>query len=395
MTHSSGSVYVKKEFAPSNLMFGVGVLLVGAIMMIVAYMVDNHRAAFNTIITFMFLMSIGLGSLFLVALEHLVGAVWSVPFRRISEMLASLIFIAPILSIPLFINLHGLFHWTHPEALAEDMILAAKAPYLNESFFIIRTVAIFVIMGIFYFLLVGSSFSQDKTKSEKISKRNTVVSAIFMPFFAISVTILSIDWMMSLEPHWFSTIYGVYYFAGTFGAAMAVLAFISINLTEGGYMPEKIKRDHYYNFGALLFAFTNFWAYIAFSQFLLIWYSNLPEETFWYISRGQGSWLVVSIFLIIIRFLVPYAVLLPQPAKSDAKRLKFMSIWIIFAHFYDLYWLIMPTYSKTGASFSWMELVPPVLAAGLIIVVFNLMSRKRNLIPIGDPKLSRGLNFHL
>ncbi|MFP4370253.1 MAG: quinol:cytochrome C oxidoreductase, partial [Candidatus Kapaibacterium sp.] len=299
------------------------------------------------------------------------------------------------LAIPIIMNMHGLFHWTHMEDVIADPFLSKKVPYLNEPFFIIRTLIFFVVMILFFFVLAGRSLKQDKTGDYRHTKTNKVASALFMPFFAIFTTIIAIDYLMTLEPHWFSTIFGVYYFAGTFLAALAVLTYVSVTLSEAGYMTKYINNDHYYNFGALMFAFVNFWAYIAFSQFLLIWYANIPEETFWFIDRWQGSWMWVTIGLIFIHFIVPYAVLLSQPSKRNPKVLKFISIWIIIAHFYDLYWIVMPTYSHDNAILGWMELMVPILPVGLLLVVFNFMAKRKNLIPVNDPKIKSGLRFRL
>lgn len=389
------SEYVRKPLPKKLTKIGWSILTVGIILLAVSYAADSTRASFNTIIAFMFVLSIGLGSLFIVALEYLAGAVWSVPLRRIAEILAAVLFAVPLLAIPLVANMHELFHWTHLEAVANDHLLQAKSPYLNQTFFFIRTIAVFVIMFVFYWLLAGRSFLQDKAKSADYTKKTTIVSAFFMPVFAICLTVMSIDWVMSLEAHWFSTIFGVYYFAGSFIAALSALTFAVIKLNENGYLHSKINKDHYYNLGALMFAFTNFWAYIGFSQFLLIWYSNIPEETFWFINKWQGSWAFVSVLLIIVRFVVPYIALLSQPSKSNPKRLKFVAVWMLAAHLLDLYWLVMPTYSKEGAVFSWNEIAAPVAAIGLIIVMFNIFAKNRNLIPVGDPKLKRGLDFHL
>jgi hypothetical protein len=200
---------------------------------------------------------------------------------------------------------------------------------------------------------------------------------------------------MSLEPHWFSTIFGVYYFSGTVLAGLATWAFVSIKLNEKGFLIKGLRRDHYYSFGALMFAFINFWAYIAFSQFMLIWYANLPEETFWFISRGTGTWMYFSLGMIVVHFLVPYALILPQPAKMDPKRLKIAAIWILFAHFYDLYWLVMPTLDKDGFKFCLLDLSFPILAVGLIMMVFYLSARNKNLVPIKDPKLKQSMEFRI
>jgi hypothetical protein len=343
----------------------------------------------------MMVMSIGAGSLFLIALEYLTGAVWSVPFRRVVEFVAAFLFAVPLFAIPVILNIEGVFNWTHSELVMNDEILSQKTPYLNIQFFIIRFLVILVLMSLFYFIFIRHSRKQDGTKEQILTKKNITTSAVFMPLFAISITIMAIDWLMSLEPHWYSTIFGVYYFSGTLLAALAVATFASITLNEKKYLIEGIISDHYYSLGALMFAFINFWAYIAFSQFMLIWYANLPEETSWFIARGQGSWFAFSIGLIIIHFVIPYSLLLSQPSKMDASRLKFAAVWILFAHYYDLYWMVMPNYSKDGIIFSWHEIAFPLFAVGLLIIVFHFVAKNQNLVPIGDPKLRRSLDFRL
>lgn len=395
MSDSFSIEYIKKD-VPANLKkAGYALLLLGLAIIVISYMVDSTRSAFNNLILLMFLSSVGLGSLFLIAIEYLGGAVWSTPFRRISEFLAVILLILPLIAVPVYLNLHDLFHWTHHEAVETDYILKGKEPYLNVVFFTVRVLVFFAVWILFYFLLTRNSRKQDESKDQKLTKRNIKLSAVFIPLFAITITFASIDWMMSLEPHWFSTIYGVYYFAGSVLAALAAATFLIVFLNERGLLIGGIKSDHYYSLGALLFAFTNFWAYIAFSQFLLIWYANLPEETFWFLHRWEGGWMFVTILLVLVKFLVPYAGLVSQPSKTNPRRLMFISVWILVAHFIDLYWLIMPTYSRGEIIFGWMELGFLLFALGMVISAFIFKSKKENLVAIGDPKLKRGLDFRL
>ncbi|MBU2586035.1 MAG: quinol:cytochrome C oxidoreductase [Bacteroidetes bacterium] len=357
-------------------------------------MIDQTRNAYSNLIMFIFLASIGVGSLFLVTLEYIAGAVWSTPIRRVSEFFAFSIPFLVIFALPLFFDLHDLFHWTHSEAVEADKILKGKSPYLNETFFVLRFAFFFIIWTAFYFFITKNSEKQDKSKDQLLTKRNIRLSGIFIPVFAITLSFFAIDWLMSLEPHWFSTIFGVYYFSGTMLAALAAGTFAIIMLYEKGYFSNLLRPDHFYSMGALMFVFVNFWAYIAFSQFLLIWYANIPEETFWMISRWQNGWEFVSFGLIFIHFVVPYAGLLSQSSKMDPKRLKIMSVWILFAHYLDIYWLVMPSHYNTF-TFSWIEFGFPLVGIGLIILVFSWKFNRTNLIPIGDPKLKRGLDFHL
>ncbi|MBA4250203.1 MAG: quinol:cytochrome C oxidoreductase [Chlorobiaceae bacterium] len=360
-------------------------------------MLDPQRATFSYLLTFMFVMSIGIGALFLVALEYIAGADWSTPIRRIVEFFAGAIPLLLVLVIPLLLNMKELFLWTDTELLRADYIMSGKEAYLNVPFFIIRVAVVLGLWTLFYFLLTRNSRKQDSTKDQSLTTKNIKISAIFIPIFAITVTIAAVDWLMTLEPLWFSTIFGVYFFSGSVVVTLCVVTLAVVLLREHGYLHPKMIDDHYYSLGALIFAFVNFWAYIAFSQYLLIWYANLPEETFWFINRWKGGWVFVSLFLIFTHFVVPYAVLLSQPAKTNAKKLKFISIWLIFAHVVDLYWLIMPQFKTTNHAFYLylMEFGFPIAAVGFFILLIYYKSQKNNMVPIGDPKLDRGLNFRL
>ena len=395
--HTNEFTYQRKDLPSSISKIGMTLLIVGVILGVAAFFVDHSRAVYNYLIAFTFMISIGVGALFLIALEYIVGADWSVPIRRVVEFFAATIPLLAILVIPLLFNIGELFHWSHPESIAEDKILNAKVPYLNISFFIIRVFVLIGLWSLFYFFFVKNSKKQDTTRDQKLTTINIRLSAVFIPIFAFTITISAIDWLMSIEPHWFSTIIGVYFFAGTVIAALAAVTLATVLLKENGYLHPAMTNDHLYSLGALLFAFVNFWGYIAFSQYMLIWYADLPEETFWFMQKWEGSWAIFSIGLIIIKFLVPYIVLVSQPSKMDPKKLKFISVWLLFAHLYDLFWFVMPEMEELsgGYSFSWIDLVFPIAAVGLIILVFNMKAKRENLIPIGDPKLQRGLDFHL
>lgn len=387
--------YQKKELPSKINNIGIVLLILGIIAVVLAFFVDRTRSTYNLLLNFMFIISIGLGSLFLVALEYVGGAVWSTPFRRVSEFLSALLYLVPVIAILLFLNMHELFHWSDQHAVQTDQLLQQKSPFLNTSFFIIRGVAVFVIWLLFYFFITKNSKNQDINGDQDLTRRNIKLSAVFMPVFAFTISLAAIDWMMSLEAHWYSTIFGVYYFSGTVLAALASATIIIVLLKENNYLPEGILSDHYYSLGALLFAFINFWAYIAFSQYLLIWYANLPEETFWFAQRWEGSWQIISLGIILVHFVIPYAGLLSQNSKMNPKRLVIMSVWILFAHYYDLYWLIMPNYNRTGIVFGWIEVAFMVATIGAIILLFKYKMQRNNLIPIGDPKLKRAMDFRL
>ena len=388
---SNSIEYLKKDLPANIKTWGIILFVAGLIIITLGYFIDTIRSLYNNIIGFTFLVSIGVGSLFFVALEYATGAVWSTPFRRVIEFLSSVIIVIPLFVIPLLLNVNSIFSWTHPA----DSSIRANAPYLNVNFFLIRVVVFWLIWVGFYYFISKNSVRQDKTKDPLLTKSNIKLSVIFMPVFAITISLAAIDWLMSLSPKWFSTIFGVYYFSGTVLAALAAGTIFIVLLNQKGYLVSGLKNDHYYSLGALLFAFINFWAYIAFSQFLLIWYGNLPEETVWFLARWHGNWKIFSIGLLIIHFVIPYFGLLSQPSKMNPKTLLIMASWILFAHYIDLYWLVMPNFYKEGVIFGWIELGFPILIAGTIILVFYNRAKKINLVAIGDPKLKRGIDFRL
>jgi hypothetical protein len=372
-----------------------GLLFLGLVLSALAFTIDSHRALANYNVIFSLLVSVVVGNLFLFAIEYLSGAVWSTVMRRVNEIFISFVPIVFVLGLLILFNSHSIFHWAHEEAVKTDKLLQWKSPYLNESFFIIRYFIYFVVWILFALVMIKNSFNQDKSKDQILTYKNSRLSGAFIPFFAITLTFFSIDFLMSTEPHWFSTIFGVYYFSGTVLAALSVLTLAVIFLHEQGYFGNILRRDHFYNFGALLFAFVNFWAYIAFSQFLLIWYANLPEETFWMIHRWEKGWEIFSFILIFGHFVIPYFSLLSQQAKSNLNRLKFMAIWILLMHYIDLYWLVMPSLYKEVV-FGWIEISFIILGVGIILVLFIWRyERIKNIVPVGDPKLKRSLEFHL
>ncbi|MFI5144116.1 MAG: quinol:cytochrome C oxidoreductase [Ignavibacteria bacterium] len=386
--------YQKKEIPEKINKIGWILIAIGLILSVLSCLSDSLRGSYNIIIAFTFLLSISVGSIFLIALEYATNAVWSTPIRRVSEFLAASFPLVIIFAIPLFLNIHNIFSWSRPEVIGSDNVIAHKSPYLNITFFSIRFIAMVVIFYLFYKVFTSNSQKQDISGDQKLTSINVKFSVAFMPVAAVLLALVATDWLMSLSPKWYSTIFGFYFMTGVILAGLSATTFVVVSLNEKGYFTPALTGEHYYSLGALMFAFINFWAYIAFSQFLLIWYANLPEETIWFMARWQGNWKYITIAIIFIRFFIPYFALLSQPAKMNPRRLKIMSIWILFSQIFDLYWIVMPNYSS-GIVFSWNEIGFPVLMVGLIILVFYYKAKKINLMPVKDPKLQRGLDFHL
>ncbi len=386
--------YHKKEIPEKLNKIGLILVVIGLVLSILSYWADSIRASYNILIVFTFLISITVGSIFLIALEYAANAVWSTPMRRVTEFLSASFPLIVIFAIPLFLNIHNIFSWSRPDVVSGDTVIAHKTPYLNISFFTIRFVVMVAVFYIFYKIFTRNSLKQDESKDQKLTSINVKFSVVFMPIAAVLLALIATDWLMSLAPKWYSTIFGFYFITGVILAGLAATTFVVVSLNEKGYFIPALNNEHYYSLGALMFAFINFWAYIAFSQFLLIWYANIPEETIWFMARWQGNWKYITIALIFIRFVIPYSALLSQPSKMNPRRLKQMAIWILFSQIFDMYWIVMPNLSP-GILFSWNELGFPILMVGMIILVFYYKAKKYNLMPIGDPKLQRGLDFHL
>lgn len=346
----------------------------------------------NYLVWFLFVLTIGLGALFMVALEHVVGAVWSVPVRRVPERLASFLLVAVPLALFGLLSLDVLYPWARAEAAANP-ILAGKAAWLNRPFFAVRVVACLALWLVSYRLLVGGSLRQDKTKDPEVSERARRFAPAFMAIFALTVTVLAFDWISSLDPEWYSDIFGVYVFAGAFIAALAASTLLVLHLIDRGRLAG-VGPDHLYNLGGLLFAFTVFWSYIGFAQYMLIWYGNLPEEVTWYKGRTEGPWAVVAILLALVHFAIPFFALLSRDAKGSPRRLRRAALLVLFAHLLDLYWMVFPAMGL-GVIPGW-----PEAAFALLFLGGGLLWTRRSLglgadMPIGDPLLKDGLEFRL
>ena len=393
-SHLSTVIVPKKELPANLVKTGWVFTLIGIVLVGISFITDFQRALQNNLIGFVFLASVSVGAVFFIALEYIAGAVWSTPFRRVTEFLAATLPLAILLAIPLFMNMNSLFQWTHADVVASSKVLQGKTSYLNTNFFAIRFAVMVAIWLLFYFIFRRQSLKQDMNNDQRHTTINIKFAAAFMPLFAITSSVFAFDWLMSLTPLWFSTIFGIYYFAGSMVCALSVITYITVLLAERGHFFKGITEDHYYTFGALLFALLSFWAYIAFSQFMLIWYANLPDENFWFIARWKNGWEYVSSALALFHFWVPYFMLVSRPSKMNRGNLKRTALLLIAAHFLNLYWMVMPTFHEAPV-FSYHELAFPLLTLGLIIVIFSMQSKKYNMVPIGDPKLQRGIDFQL
>ena len=371
----------------------IGVLGVAAAAALGFFTGDNSDRFFQSyLINFCFYLSLALGGLFFVLIQHLTGATWSVVVRRIAETISGNLWLMAILFIPIAVSLPRLYEWAHPEVVANDPILQAKEAFLNPAFFWIRSVVYFLVWILLSTYFQRKSLSQDETGDIPTTLSMERVSAPGTILFALTTTFASFDYLMSLDPHWFSTIFGVYFFSGCMFAFFALLPLIVNLLQRNHRLARTITPEHFHDMGKWMLTFVVFWAYIGFSQYMLIWYANLPEETVWYAARQQPGWVPFSIIILVGHFIIPFFGLLPRWVKKTSNVLVLWSIYMLLMHWIDLFWLVMPQFTATPK----LHLIDVALWVGMGGLFFGLAAlrvRNHSLVPAGDPRLRDSLAF--
>lgn len=375
---------------------GLIALAVGLICLVASVagaFADGHRFWWSYVTAYGFWWTVALGGLFFTMLHHLVNATWSVVVRRLAETTMAVLPFMLLFFIPIIFGMHDLYHWTHADVVATDPILQQKQPYLNTGFFLIRAAFYFVVWTLLAWRLQKISYSEDSGHDPSMVKRVRRISAPGMILFAITTTFASFDWFMSLDPHWFSTIYGAYVFSGATMGFLAFLSIVVIWLTGKGVLTEAITVEHRHDLAKLTFAFVIFWAYMAFSQYFLIWYANIPEETVWFQARWEGAWKPLSLMIVFGHFVVPFLLLITRGAKRSVPVLAFTCFWLMAIHYIDFYWLVMPSMTGHEWHFSWMDLTTLFGIGGVFFWYFWLRLIKRPLVPVADPRLEASKAF--
>lgn len=352
-----------------------------------------RRLAFAYLTSYAWALSLALGALFFVILQHLTRAGWSVVVRRLAEGVAATLPYWAALALPVVASTGALYHWSHADAVAADRLLQAKSAYLNLPFFIVRLLVYFAVWVLLARFFVGRSRDQDESGDPAISLLLQRRAAPAMIGFALTLTFASFDLLMSLDPHWFSTIFGVYYFAGSIVGWVALLTVMALLLQRSGLLRHAITVEHYHDLGKLLFAFTVFWAYIAFSQFMLYWYAALPEETGWFVRRQTHGWGAVGLVLLFGHFLLPFLALLGRIPKRTPRLLGVAAAWMLLMHWVDLYWLVVPEASREHAVPRLVDLTVAVAVAALGTAFVVRALRRHSLVPERDPRLEESLAF--
>ncbi|MES3036492.1 MAG: molybdopterin oxidoreductase [Bdellovibrionota bacterium] len=370
-------------------------MAIGVITFIIGLVKNQDRMWPAYLVAFFFFTTMGLGGLFFIAINSIAKTGWSTSIRRYSEAMTSFIPFIFIGGLVLIAGFKHLFPWANPEEVASNPILQSKTAYLNTGFFIVRLIIFCGGWFLFKWFIVGNSLKQDQTGDENLTHKNVTLSIGFILFFALSFSLFSVDVLMSLLPTWYSTIFGVYCFAGMFQSSLAVLALIIMHMKNRGVVKGYVTVEHQHDVAKYMKGFTVFWAYIAFSQFMLIWYANIPEETEYYIMRSQNGWLGISFFLLVFRFIIPFLALLPRGLKRNTGHLTLVSILILVMQYVDIYWMVYPNFFGGNVTFGLWEIGMFAGFAGVFLMGLYTFFHKFSLVPLKDPRLHEAIQHHV
>ena len=378
--------------------------VVGLAVCAIGFVVDRDHFFRSWLIAFLLALGIALGSLALMMIQHLSGGTWGV-FRRIFEASSRTVPFMFVLFIPVILGMTSLYVWTHPDHVQADEILRHKAPYLNTGFFIGRAVLYFVIWSGLAIVLNRLSARQD-TGDVSVNLTIQRISGAGIVLYALTVTFAGIDWIMSINPHWYSTLFGFLMMGGQGLAALAFTIIVSTFLVKHEPMSSLLKPHHFHDLGKLMFAFVMLWAYFNFSQFLLTYAANLIEEIPYMLTRTSHGWQYLALFLITFHFAVPWLLLLSRKTKRTPQRLVIIAAWLLFARYADLYMMVTPEFVSSGQNahlveggeavshffVHWLDLAAPLAVGGLWFWMFLTELRKpRPMLAVGDPYLRESL----
>jgi hypothetical protein len=373
--------------------------IVGAVLAVVGILLagehglDRFYEAY--LVAYVYWMGVVLGSLALLMVQHLTGGAWGVVIRRPLEAATRTLPFMAALFVPIVFGMGHLYHWTDADAVAADPVLQAKQAYLNVPFFLVRQVFYFGVWTLLGTLLTRWSIEHDRTGDQALLTKLSHLSGAGLVVYGLTVTFAMVDWTMSVNPHYFSVIWGMLYVCGQGLSAMAFAITVLIMLSHVQPLDRAVRPAHLHDLGKLLFAFLMLWAYLQFSQFLITWSANLKEEVPHYLVRWQGGWRWVSVFLIVLHFALPYALLLSRDIKRDWKRLRLVAMWIVAARVVEYYWHVAPELHPDGLSLSVLDVALPVAIGGVFLALYAVQLRGHPLLPLQDPGLEKALTHQV
>ncbi len=332
-------------------------------------------------------VGVAAGSLAIFLLHHLTRGAWGLVARRILEASARTLPFLVVLFLPLVLGMRELYSWARPEVVAGDAILQSKEAYLNLPFFFVRLVLYFVVWGGIAWLLSRLSWRQDHGDDPGLTRRMQLLAGPGLAAYCLATTFAAVDWLMSLDPHWFSTIYGVSMMGSQALSALAFLIVCALWLSRRAPMDHVLRSGHFHDWGKLMLAFTMLWAYFSFSQFLIMWAGNLPEEIVWYLHRIRHGWGYVALVIVLFHFMLPFTLLLSRDLKSRASRLAGVAVLMLVMRLVDLFWQVEPGFEYQDFRFYWLYLAAPVAIGGVFVFFFLRELKRAPLLPVGDPNL--------
>jgi hypothetical protein len=428
----------------------------GIVACVLGWSSDPHRFAFSWLFAVMTFLAIALGAMFFVLSNHLTGAGWGVTVRRTAEILMAGLPVMALLVIPVLASMDELYPWMHqwreslhheagdethgdaeeeehssaeslvgasvaqaqdhghdappaggghgaehgadhhtPQHAAHEEIIESKLPYLNQPFFIGRAVFYGLTWTLLAWFFFTFSTRQDTSRDLTLTKRMQTFSPAATFAFGLTLTFAAFDWLMSLEPTWFSTIFGVQYWSVGVVSSLALMIVLMHGLKSSGVFGEAVTTEHFHDVGKLLFGFLIFWAYVSFSQFMLIWYASIPEETTYYHLRWAEGWRTFSLFMVVAHFVVPFFLLISRNVKRRVPILAFGAAWLLVTHVFEVFWLVMPYVSPGELTVHWLDLAALFAVGGVYMTVVFLLMGRYPLIPIGDPRLDRAIHLQV
>ncbi|MCP3098930.1 hypothetical protein LZ198_08580 [Myxococcus sp. K15C18031901] len=365
---------------------GLGLLVLGLVQ-------APERTLSSLLTSGFYFLCLGLGGAVFLALNAVANAGWFTVFKRIPEAFASYVPWGAVTMLALLPFATRLWPWARPGVMETDHLLHQKAGFLNVPFFALRMGVMLALWVGFTWLLRRISVQQDTERTEALTKRHVKVSAVFLVLFALTFCLAAFDWLMSLEPHWFSTIYALYNFAGLLSSSVCAITVAAILLHRAGALPQ-LNSSHLHDLGKLMFAFATLWAYLWFSQFLLIWYANIPEETVYFIARMHGGWTVPFYVNIALNWALPFLLLLPRPAKKNPTHLLRVAAVLLVGRWLDLQLMVAPAHQPEGLVLGVYELAAFVGVGALFLLAVTRAVRTTRMLPVGDPYLVESLHHH-
>jgi len=369
--------------------------LIGAVLCLIGFFRSPDQFFQSYLVAFLFVLGLSLGSLGLVMLQHMTSGQWGIMIRRPLESATRNLWLVALFFLPIILGMkHIYFAWMNAPSAGEGALKGFQKSYLTAPGFIIRAISYFAVWLVLVLVLNHWSKQQDVNREDRLLRRHLkLLSGPGIILYVFGMGFASIDWVMSISPHWFSTIYGFIFVAGQTISALCLMICVLVLLAQTAPMAGLIQNRHLHDLGKLLLSFLMLWAYFAFSQLLIIWSGNQPDEISFYRSRLYGGWAVVAVIILIFHFFVPFFLLLSRDLKRDPKTLPFVCLWLIFMRLVDLFWTTRPEFTANAMP-SWLDIAAPLALGGLWLGFFARNLKSQPLLPLGDPKLEEAIEIH-